>query len=149
MTLTVKHRKPVEPANRRVSDEWGQGHYGAPRGTRTHNGIDFLMPADSDVLSTVTGTVTKVGFAYAGESYRYVEVSALDGFKVRHFYVQPGVAIGQSVVRGDTIGYCQDLAKKFPGDENRRAMPNHVHIEVFKIVDGDRQYTDPDQYDFA
>ncbi|AWP18221.1 Chemotaxin-like protein isoform 2 [Scophthalmus maximus] len=51
------------PGNtRRTSDSWGQGHYGARRGTRQHQGLDIVCSDGSIVYApfdvTLEGRVT-------------------------------------------------------------------------------------------
>ena len=122
----------------RKNDAWGSGAYGAPRGNRTHNGIDFETVAGMMILSDIVGVVTKLGYPYADAlEYRYVQVTDKDGYDVRYFYVDPIVRVGDEVNDDTIIGVAQDLHVKF--DEN---MTQHVHFEVKK----EGQYQDPLEY---
>lgn len=125
----------------RLRDKWGAGYYGASRGSRTHNGVDFVYELNEVVHSLVEGTVTKVGYAYADDlSYRYVEVQDGSGRYCRHFYVDPSVRVGCMVFVGTAIGTAQDTGKRYPG------ITPHVHFEVFALAGKDRQYCDPLKY---
>ena len=74
-------------ARKRIGDRWGQGHYGASRGSRTHNGIDYVLHCGTTVLSPVEGTVTKIGYPYSDDlSYKYIQITSEDGFQHRIFY---------------------------------------------------------------
>jgi len=116
-------------------DSMGAGYFGAPRGSRKHNGVDFSCYPESKILAPVTGEVTKLGYPYGderyggsqhSEPYRYVEVTAQDGKRHRVFYIKPSVEVGEVVVEGrDVVGYSQDLTKRHGG-----AMVNHVHYEI-------------------
>ena len=118
---------------RRGSDGFGAGHFGAPRGSRTHKGVDLLAQSGEAINSPVTGTVTKVGYPYGDDlSYRYVQITAGD-YDFRVFYVEPSVRVGQEVTTETAIGSAQDLGRRYPG------IPNHVHFEIKS--DGD--YLDP------
>ena len=140
----VPKTEPIEPDVR--NDEAGAGHFGAPRGERTHRGIDYLSSTGDDVLAPVDGQVTHIGFPYdTGPNervYRYVQITAADGLNHRVFYVDPCVYMGQRVVQDLTcIGQTDDITKRFadrghPLDK----MENHIHLEVKR----GSEYLDPD-----
>jgi len=44
---------PVLNGTIRKKDKWGQGHFGAPRGSRKHNGIDITTQLGTPVLSPI------------------------------------------------------------------------------------------------
>lgn len=122
-------------AEKRGSDQQGAGYFGAPRGSHTHNGIDYAMPPGSAVFSPVTGKVTKIGYPYSHDlSFRYVQITAEDGLNHRVFYVEHDVELDQNAYEGDTIiGYSQKLPYE--------GITQHVHYEI-KGKDGN--YIDPD-----
>jgi murein DD-endopeptidase MepM/ murein hydrolase activator NlpD len=129
---------PTELEHRNC-DEWGCGHFGAPRGNRTHKGVDFKCPYGAHVQSPCSGRVTKLGYAYSDDlSFRYVEITADDGNRHRIFYVLPRVFDSSIVKEGDVIGYAQDLEQRYPG------ITPHVHYE---IIDTDGNFIDPEKYD--
>lgn len=126
---------------KRGSDDFGSGEFGASRGARIHRGIDYTAPAGAAVLSPVDGKVTKLGYPYASDlQFRYVEVTDTAGARHRLFYVSPDVVVGVAVCRGDKIGVAQDIAGKYNTPE--RKMKNHVHYEI--IVGGD--YVNPEEF---
>lgn len=105
----------------RGTDSYGSGHYGASRGERTHNGEDLACA----VASPVKGTVTKLGYPYGDDlSFRYVEVSDIDSYRIRMFYVEPQVEVGDRIAKGEIVGRTQSLQKRYPG------ITDHVHLEV-------------------
>ena len=115
---------------KRTGDPWGSGEFGAPRGTRTHKGIDYSCYPESAVHSPVDGVVTKLGYPYGDDlSFRYVEVMDNDGLRHRLFYVSPLVEHGDEVHAGDVVGLSQDISSRYR-DESKPAMINHVHYEI-------------------
>ena len=130
--------KYIANAVPRGTDDHGSGHYGASRGSRTHNGIDYKVPVGADVLSPTDGIVTKIGYPYGDDlSFRYVEITCDDELKHRIFYVRNDLCIvkGVKVLEGGIIGTCQDLTNRYPG------ITPHVHYEV---KDQDGNFIDPD-----
>lgn len=120
-SLLVREEPPVR------MDKAGSGMFGAPRGSRTHNGVDYLARPNDGVCSTVNGTVTKLGFPYNGNiHYRYVEVTDGKGFRHRFFYVSPFVEVGEPIVTGQVIGEAQNVAANYPDS----GMNNHIHYEI-------------------
>lgn len=117
----------------RKCDSFGCGHFGASRGSRTHNGVDLLTPPNKQIPSPVSGVVTKLGYPYGDDlSFRYVEITQQD-YKYRIFYVNPTVKVGDKVEQGSIVGMSQDLDKRYKG------IPNHVHFEI--LTNG--RYVDP------
>ena len=118
----------------REPDDFGAGYFGAPRGDRTHNGIDLAAEPGTVVCSFVKGEITKIGYPYADDlSYRYVEVTTADGDRVRYFYVVPNdlcgtYEIGTEVDVGDPLGVVQDIAGRY--DTDTKKMTNHFHFEI-------------------
>jgi len=113
----------------RTSDAYGYGVFGASRdgGTRPHLGVDFKATAGQPVKAPISGYITKIGFAYAGDTeLKFVEVSnpALH-YKARVFYVIPTVAVGDVVRLGQPVGTSHTLQQKYPN-----GMTDHVHLEI-------------------
>lgn len=127
----------------RTQDPWGDGAYQARRGTRKHNGIDYCCPPKSMVLAQKGGTITKLGYAYKDDvSFRYVEIKDhLDEY-ARYFYVEPSLQVNDRVMMGGIIGHSQKLGDRYKG------ITEHVHFECFELVDGKREYFDPETYCF-
>src|SRR6056300_928587 len=111
--------------NIRPLDAYGSGEFGASRGDRTHVGTDFIAAANEPVHSPVIGTVTKLGYPYGDDlSFRYVEVEDADHYRHRFFYVEPMIAVGDSVLVGKRLGTVQSLQKRYAG------IIDHVHLEI-------------------
>jgi len=125
----------------RGTDEQGQGHYGAPRGKRTHKGIDIITEKEMPVYAVESGVVTKIGYPYNPDDkkkghLRYVQVSTRDAYKTRYFYVTPWVRVGDEITAGDVIGESQGLCDIYPG------ITDHIHFEVKK----DGEYINPNEF---
>lgn len=62
----------------RGHDVFGDGEFGARRdgGTRAHEGVDYVASAGQAVHAPMSGYVTKIGFAYAGDTgLKFVEIT--------------------------------------------------------------------------
>jgi murein DD-endopeptidase MepM/ murein hydrolase activator NlpD len=109
----------------REIDDFGSGRFGASRGNRLHKGIDYKVTLGERVRSPCNGVVRRIGRCYGDTpEYKLVEIDTA-GAVVRVLYVSPEVHPGDTVVIGDTIGYAQDISKRYG-----RGMDNHVHLEV-------------------
>ena len=117
----------------RIHDKWGKGHYGASRKNgkkqRRHKGSDFIAIPNQDIVSVISGEVTKIGYPYASDlSFRYIEIYDGQMYRVRIFYVEPkvGLKVGANIKAGDMIGRYQSLVKRYP------KITDHVHVEIRK-----------------
>lgn len=113
----------------REHDAYGEGEFGASRdgGVRRHEGVDYDATPGQAVVAPISGFVSKIGYAYAGDmDLKFVEVTnpAL-GYVARVFYVDPSVEVGQAVRLGAVVGRAHSLQAKYPG-----GMTNHVHTEL-------------------
>lgn len=114
----------------RGHDDFGDGEFGARRdgGSRSHEGVDYTAVAGQDVRAPISGYVTKIGYAYGGDTeLKFVEITnpAL-GYVARAFYVTPDVEVGQTVRLGQSIGSVESLQGHYPG------ITDHVHLEVME-----------------
>lgn len=128
--------KPVDNPVVRV-DAAGSGHFGAPRGSRTHRGVDYEVVPGEDIYSPCDGVIRKWGFCYANEpKWRYVEVEDAWGNRHRIFYVKPGTPPHRVVRAGDVIATAMDITERYPDS----GMEPHIHYEI--ITDG--EYINPE-----
>ena len=128
-------------ANIREDDCQGSGHFGAPRGDKTHRGVDIACIKSSGVLSLCSGIVTKIGFPYSQidpdkvarskvdkhikkRALRYVEVLREDGFRFRYLYISPCVKAGDHVIKNQLLGNTQGLTDIYIG------ITDHFHFEI-------------------
>jgi murein DD-endopeptidase MepM/ murein hydrolase activator NlpD len=113
------------------NDNQGLGHFGAPRGGRKHQGIDFLADPGSAIMAPISGILRPLT-VYATDT-RWKGVSIKNNtIEVKIFYMHPLIVSNTHVYTGTRIGTAQDRASISPG------MKNHIHIEVYlngKLVD--------------
>jgi hypothetical protein len=121
----------ADPTGRgpREVDAYGEGRFHASRdgGSRRHQGVDYVAHAGQVVDAPISGYVTKIGYAYPGdEVLKFVEIEnpALH-LQARVFYVDPDVAVGDTVAVGRPIGRAHTLQQKYPG-----GITDHVHLEI-------------------
>ena len=112
----------------RGHDAFGDGFFHASRdgGARAHEGVDYVSEAGQTVAAPISGYVSRIGYAYPGDSrYRYVEIQnpALR-LEARVFYVEPDVAVGDTVALGHPIGRARSLQGRYPG------ITDHIHLEL-------------------
>jgi len=114
----------------RGKDAYGSGHFGASRGGRGHEGVDYVAEAGQQVVAPIAGFVTRVGYAYKDSfDYRYVEITnRLTGYTARVMYVGPEVQVGQALALGEVIGRAQSLQARYPN-----GITNHVHLEIARL----------------
>ncbi len=125
----LKLTNPVFSGRLRRRDSWGEGHFGAPRGRRQHNGIDIVARVGDDIRSPIDATLVRVAAPYDDDLL--LSGVLLEGrnhhagLAVKIFYVDPlQMLMGRTVRAGQTIGLAQSLAARYPG------ITNHIHLEV-------------------
>lgn len=139
--------KSLKELELRGSDDWGDGSFGASRGSRKHKGIDYKAEPGDEILSPCTGKVTKIGYPYAPKpgdkiTYRYVEVTDPQGYRHRVFYIEPRVNMARQLNQGVVIGTAQDISGRYH-DDDKEPMINHVHYE---ILDEEGEPVDPEGF---
>lgn len=114
------------------SDPAGDGHYGAPRGGRTHEGLDFICKPGQEVIAPFTGYIDRIAYPY-GDDLRWSGcVFTNEHLTVMMFYMKPDrKAIREEITieEGSRIGIAQDITKKYP---NRGMLP-HIHLQIESI----------------
>ena len=115
----------ISPTGKGVrSDSWGDGHYGAPRGDRTHKGTDYICIPGQPVYSPITGTALRVAKPYDGP-YSGIMIQGKH-VAVKLFYLLPTFdLIGKPVKQGQPLGIAQDISLKYSPD-----MIPHIHLEI-------------------
>ena len=125
----------VQPLKMR-NDDWGQGHFGAPRGSRTHAGIDLVVVPGQLVYAPISGRIKRYATPYAGEEYSGLVIQGdapFEGIEIKIFYMSPSIAPGAPVVPGTVIGQAQAISERYG-----ITMKDHVHVEMRvrgKLVD--------------
>jgi murein DD-endopeptidase MepM/ murein hydrolase activator NlpD len=113
----------------RGEDAYGEGRFHASRdgGEREHEGVDYVATAGQAVDAPISGYVSKIGYAYPDDqTLRFVEIDnpALH-VTARVFYVDPKVAVGDTVAVGRPIGLAHTLQHRYP-----LGITDHVHLEI-------------------
>uniref|UniRef100_A0A3Q4GDP9 Leukocyte cell-derived chemotaxin-2-like n=1 Tax=Neolamprologus brichardi TaxID=32507 RepID=A0A3Q4GDP9_NEOBR len=125
------------PSNsRRTSDRWGQGQYGAGRGTRLHQGLDIKCRDGAAVYApfdvTLNGRLTVYTDPNKAAINEGINLSG-EGLCFKLFYVRPDRTSG-TVKKGQRIGTMLPMQSVYPG------ITSHVHVQMC-----DRMI-DPTQY---
>ncbi|HLZ75433.1 M23 family metallopeptidase [Phenylobacterium sp.] len=113
----------------RGTDAYGEGRFHASRdgGARDHEGVDYVATAGQAVSAPISGYVSKIGYAYPDDqTLRFVEIDnpALH-LTARVFYVDPAVAVGDTVAVGQPIGQAHSLQRRYP-----LGITDHIHLEI-------------------
>lgn len=113
----------------RQADAYGAGRFHAARdgGEREHEGVDYVATPGQTVVAPISGYVARVGYAYPDDtSLRYVEIDnpALH-VTARVLYVDPKVAVGDTVAVGRPIGVAHTLQHRYP-----LGITDHIHLEI-------------------
>ena len=110
-------------------DSYGSGAYGAPRGNRTHRGLDIVPLNGHSVRSPIDGVVIRHGVPYSTNngSLQLVEIQGKgkdDDLNVKLMYLTPIVPVGHTVKRGSLVGFMESLQFRYKG------ITDHIHLEV-------------------
>jgi len=121
----------VQPNQRMRNDTKGDGHFGASRGRRTHNGLDIEVFPGSAVYCPIEGIMKRVAYPYgSGRRNKKWLGCAIEGtglyrgYEVKIFYMTPFL-LGEYVYPNDIVGKAQAISKKYS-----KAMTDHLHVEV-------------------
>ena len=129
--------------NLRGTDCHGSGAYLAPRGDDVHHGVDPKAVKGEAVIALEGGTCTKIGLPYYSNEhpeknyFRYIQVTVKNGDRHRYFYCSSFPLVGDTVEKGDIIGWAQGIEDVYPG------ITPHIHFEIKKP---DGSFIDPVPY---
>jgi hypothetical protein len=150
----MKIVSPVGPRFKMRSDMWGRGGFGDPRGSKKHDGLDLVVEPRQPVFSMIDGHVEKFEQCYLHDD-RWTGIQiANTQLRVELWYMAPFAwAKGEFVQAGQTVGFAQDISKKYPPTEKipHKMLP-HIHVRVtlraFTTIANGRyvsyeQYIDP------
>lgn len=140
---TLPHQKPrleeieidadfeSNPVEGEVSMNFGKREHPITKEVKEHNGVDIKAPEGTNVVSSITGTVTDVGYDLEKGNYIVVENG-----NIKTLYAQLATT---SVNKGDKITAKQSIGTV---GKTGNATGAHLHFEV--MVDG--EYVDPAEY---
>jgi murein DD-endopeptidase MepM/ murein hydrolase activator NlpD len=113
----------VEPAELRPTfDEMRGG------GSRRHEALDILAPRGTPVVAAVDGRIAKLFTSKAGglTIYQFDPEEQYSYYYAHLDRYAPGVVEGQTVTRGNVIGYVGTTGNAPPGTP-------HLHFAIFKL----------------
>ena len=116
------------PVEGEVSMNFGKREHPITKEVHEHNGIDIKAPEGTNVVSSITGTVTDVG--YDSEKGNYIVV---ENGNVKTLYAQLAAT---NVKKGDNI-----TAKQTIGTVGKTGTATGAHLHFEVMVDG--EYVDP------
>lgn len=119
------------PVEGEIAAAFGRREHPITKEVREHNGIDIKAQEGSDVVSSIDGTVTDVGFDKEKGNYIVVEKG-----NVKTVYAQLATT---NVNKGDTI-----TVKQFIGTVGKTGTATGAHLHFEVIVDG--EYIDPVEF---
>ncbi|XP_026171494.1 leukocyte cell-derived chemotaxin-2-like [Mastacembelus armatus] len=111
---------------RRTSDSWGQGHYGAGRGQRKHEGVDVVCRDGSVVYAPFDVTLHGKVLVYNDPNKAAIDSGIElrgEGLCFKLFYVRPDQTSG-SVKKGKRIGVMLPMQSVYPG------ITSHIHVQM-------------------
>ena len=110
------------------SDIGGDGHFGASRGNRTHQGLDFLCEPGQVIRAAISGKLTR-SRPYMDDAF-YVGCGIWGKkYMVKMWYFTPYEdLIHDEVKAGQEIGIAQDISKKYGG-----GMLPHIHLGLWSL----------------
>ncbi|KAM3866913.1 leukocyte cell-derived chemotaxin-2-like [Diretmus argenteus] len=115
------------PTNdRRTSDRWGQGQYGASRGNRLHKGLDIKCSDGATVLAPFDVTLNGKVIVYNDPKKAAINHGINlrgEGLCFKLFYVKPDQTSGV-VRKGQRIGTMLPMQSVYPG------ITSHVHVQM-------------------
>jgi len=115
----------------RANDVTGNGWFGASRGSRDHEGVDYVTTPGEEIFACIKGIV-RIGNVYQGATkMKLIEIKnkfEVHHYRVKQMYVNPIIKNGEYVEKNQLIGYAQDISA-YHGDKR---MKNHCHISVWK-----------------
>ncbi len=119
----------ISPTGKGIrADVEGDGHYGTSRGTRRHNGEDYLCTESQAIVAPFDMIITRISKPIANS---YLSGIAWQRGKSRGkmFYFTPEESlIGCPVKEGEVIGIAQSVS----GYYNLPRMQDHIHFQVDK-----------------
>ena len=126
----------------RGTDSQGSGHFGAPRGNRTHKGLDVRVGKFAPVYALYNCVINRIGTVYTSDpQFKLIEIIGIGkhkGLRTKIMYATcDDSIIGKTFSQFEQIGISQDLTNKYVG------ITNHLHIEIY---DEDNNLINPEIY---
>jgi hypothetical protein len=114
-------------------DEWGQGYFGAKRGSKQHNGVDLVVSPGQPIYSMIDGIVEKYEQCYTSDpKWSGIQIANAQ-VRVELWYMNARntVAVDEHLSAGQMIGVAQNISEKYPPtNEIPYTMTPHIHVRV-------------------
>jgi hypothetical protein len=136
------------------NDKWGDGTFGAKRGSKVHDGLDLVVVPGQPIFSMIDGAVEKYEQCYLSDAKWTGIQIANTQVRVELWYMEalPDL-VRRFVQAGQMVGYAQNISEKYPPTEKiPHEMTPHIHVRVtlraFTTIANGRyvsfeQYIDP------
>ena len=109
-------------------DSEGDGHHGASRGLRRHNGTDYLCDQGQEIRAPFDMVIKRIANPKANSPLSGIEWTTVKS-SGKMFYFRPyKQIIGQEAIEGEVIGLAQSVSQDY-GLPN---MLDHIHFQVDK-----------------
>ncbi|WP_237174046.1 M23 family metallopeptidase [Paracandidimonas lactea] len=113
---------PIKESELQVSSKFGMRRHPVLKKQKTHDGVDYTAPKGTPIQATADGTVAFIGRQNGYGKVVIIEHTAnLSTVYAHQSRFASGLKKGDSVVRGDTIGYVGSTGM---------VTGNHLHYEV-------------------
>ncbi len=124
-----------------LRSNWGEARGG---GTRAHQGLDIMAPANTPVIAAADGRIEKLFYSNGGGGITLYQRSGDGGWLYYYAHLAgyaPGIVEGRSLRAGETLGYVGDTGNAGTGNF-------HLHFGVARMAPGERwhQGTPVDPY---
>ena len=115
----------------RKCDPFGCGYFGAGRGSRPHNGLDFTIKENDVIKAPFDSVITRYGHVYADDNrFQLVEIKGVNqwrNYTAKVMYIKSLLNVNSNLKKGDFLCRADDITKKF-----NSKMAIHVHFELYK-----------------
>ncbi len=134
-TMKTKGKSSLTKTNTiRPDDDFGSGLFGASRGTRIHNGLDFFAEVGEAVYAPFDMELKRHGVPYEISRgltlQEYKGLGIYSDYLVKVLYVKNTDPIGTIYNKGEVFAYVQDVSEYHSTAEKH--MNNHAHVEIYK-----------------
>jgi murein DD-endopeptidase MepM/ murein hydrolase activator NlpD len=99
------------------------GNFGAPRGSRRHDGVDIFAPRGTPVHAAAAGTVRFAGATPRGGWTVWIRSAGWDVWYTHLDAIAPGLREGMAVGPDALVGWVGNTG-------NASGSPTHLHFEV-------------------
>lgn len=110
------------------NDEEGSGEYGASRGARLHNGVDYLCKEGQDIIAPFDLTIVRISNPKINSELSGIVWQSNRSYgKIFYFEPNPDL-ISYAVEQGQVIGKAQSVS----ADYGLLGMKDHIHFQIDK-----------------